>query len=41
MAVDVGGDVSSFEVRMPGRRRQIRELSCISALNLVRTKLMV
>jgi nicotinamide-nucleotide amidase len=39
MAVDVSGDVTSLEVRLPGRRRQIREFTCISVLNLLRTKL--
>ncbi len=39
MAVDVEGDVTSLEVSMPGRRRQIREFTCISVLNLVRSKL--
>lgn len=39
MAVDVGGDVSSAEVRMPGRRQQVREFSCITALGMLRTKL--
>lgn len=41
MAVDVAGDVTSLEVRLPGRRRQIRELSCISVLSLLRRKLAV
>ena len=39
MAVDVGGDVSSFELRLPGRRQQVREFACITLLNFVRTKL--
>lgn len=39
MAVDVAGDVSSVEVRLPGRRRQVREFSCISVLALLRNKL--
>lgn len=39
LAVDVGGDVSSAEVRMPGRRQQVREFSCITALGMLRTKL--
>lgn len=39
MAVDVNGDVTSMEVRLPGRRNQIREFSCISVLSLLRNKL--
>ena len=39
IAADVQGEVSSIEVRLPGRRQQIREFSCITALNLLRTRL--
>lgn len=39
-AVDVDGDVSSAEVRLPGRRQQVREFSCISVLALLRAKLL-
>lgn len=39
-AVDVDGDVSSAEVRMPGGRQQVREFSCISVLALLRAKLL-
>lgn len=39
VAVDVDGDVSSVEVRLPGRRQQVREFACITAMSMVRTKL--
>lgn len=39
MAVDVGGDVSSFELRLPGRRQQVREFACITALGMLRRRL--
>ncbi len=39
MAVDLAGRVTSYEVSLPGRRRQVREFSCISVLNLLRTML--
>jgi len=39
MAVDLEGRMTSYEVSLPGRRRQVREFSCISVLNLLRTML--
>jgi nicotinamide-nucleotide amidase len=39
VAVDVEGDVSSVEVRLPGRRQQVREFACITALGMLRSKL--
>lgn len=39
VAVDLDGDVSSVELRLPGRRQQVREFSCITALGMLRTKL--
>ena len=39
MAVDLAGECSSVEVRLPGRRRQVREFTCISVLGLLRSKL--
>lgn len=39
LAVDLAGDVNSVEVRLPGRREQVREFSCITVLGMVRTKL--
>jgi len=39
VAVDLDGDVSSVELRLPGRRQQVREFTCITALGMLRTKL--
>ena len=39
VAVDLDGDVSSMEYRLPGRRNQVREFSCITALGMLRSKL--
>ncbi|MFN8053508.1 MAG: competence/damage-inducible protein A [Acidimicrobiales bacterium] len=39
VAVDVGGDVSSMELRLPGRRQQVQEFTCITALGMLRSKL--
>jgi len=39
VAVDVNGDVSSVELRLPGRRQQVREFTCITALGMLRNKL--
>ncbi|MEZ5322932.1 MAG: competence/damage-inducible protein A [Microthrixaceae bacterium] len=40
MAVDLNGVVSSTELRLPGHRRQVRELSCISVLEMLRRRLL-
>lgn len=39
LAVDLAGDISAIELRLPGRRQQVREFSCITVLNLLRSKL--
>jgi len=39
IALDVQGDVSSTELRLPGRRQQVREFSCITALGMLRRRL--
>ena len=39
VAVDLAGDVSSVELRLPGRREQVREFTCITALGMLRSKL--
>lgn len=39
IAVDLNGAVSSAEMRLPGGRQQVRELTCISALAMLRTRL--
>lgn len=37
---DAGGDQESVEVRLPGRRRQVREFAVISLLGLLRRRLL-
>lgn len=39
VAVDLDGDVSSVELMLPGRRQQVREFTCITALGMLRSKL--
>jgi len=39
IALDVQGDVSSTELRLPGRRQQVREFACITALGMLRRRL--
>jgi nicotinamide-nucleotide amidase len=39
LAVAIGDDVTSAEIRLPGRRHQVREFSVISLLALLRSRL--
>lgn len=40
MAVDIGGVVTAQTVRLPGRRRQVREFACITLLSILRRELL-
>ena len=39
LAVDLEGEITSIELKLPGRRQQVREFSCITVLNMLRAKL--